>query len=1086
MTRAQSQVTVVGDAVALCCFGKCSRFWQSFITHCLRNNSVQPKHYTKGFFERDVGETIRFQKVEDVDERKTISDSILQELRDEYEQMKTEYSSDEEVLDSEDFTQRRFGKAFKVSGSREDLIELCEKQPELFKKGKFVKESYNRGYVVPFRKPIRNISVQGRLSVGKAFTGDEVVIQVANGNQPARVVGVIKENQSARELVCFLEEEDHTRRPPPIANRFIKRMMIPFKESSPKISILLNKTKRNFLPIWEKMDGDWTITECRHFNEVRDKVFVVQVIGWKEQCFYPLGRVTEVLRSSGPDRLWLLKEQFEVKDTQMEIYMNTYERLPDKNEDSAKRQDETDTITFTVDPVGAKDLDDAISIRDAGDHYQLGIHIADVASYVSPGDELDSYAEERGSTHYTGGEPIHMFPKIFSTGRFSLLEGQDRRVVSLMLKVEKETHNICEDLKFQLSMIRSRRQFTYEEAEKIINNNYQKPLEFSTVEDCVTVAYHFAKAQRKLRLENDWAYYQCDDDRSPGKRKAHQMIEEISVLFNSQAAKYLCDSGARYHTPLRCQREPDPDKLETFKEKCGELIGLSFSVSHDERTPSNPEPNTGHFPILETVWNDIQSALREEDTDKLVDLVAADDIYPLLQPVIYEMQRCRSKAYYIRSNSCDEALVGHDSLKLNPYTQASSPIRRYMDLVLQRLLHSFICDVALQYSRSEINDLCHRFDPSAKNAKQFEQKAQQFFYAVSTKQQSAPKVAFVVSADPDEETFKVSFPFNRSIFPLPLSVTFRDLQLEDQPSYDSEKHCITLKWKRRIYVADENLIHQELIRMSGHGPCIEIPMTVWTAVIEAVQTENFDKAKSLLRNAKPLQPIREESPTVSSPPGIEHYADIHLDLHPGDTIQVQMTSEEKRGSYMPVIQLVHINPLFEICVQHVHNPISCYNQAAYEPTKPHYKDTKQYMEIWKPMCEMESVSNAVEESDSIIIENLEVKFTQHLEGILSGKFFLHQEWIKDWVIECNLAQCLLCIRKRGLKLLLPKENSAPVDPKEFTWVAHGITTQVEAGKNGSEINFYVSHLPMERIPECVSKKNTCFTAEIIPKLLPDM
>ncbi|KAM4729429.1 3'-5' exoribonuclease HELZ2-like [Anableps anableps] len=1097
MTRAQSQVTVVGDAAALCCFGKCSRFWQSFIIHCLSNNSVEPKHYTKGFFEQDVGETARFQRVEEVEESNSISDAILQELKDEYEQMKTEYSSDEESVESEDFPHPKFAKSFRVSCDK-DLMELCDKQPELFKKGKFVKESYNRGYVLTFHKPTRRINIQGRSNVGKAFTGDEVVIQAASLEQPAKVLSIVKENESARELVCFLEEEDHTKRPPPITE-FVKRMMIPVNKSAPKISILLKKNKRNFLPTWKEISGSWTITRFHHFNEVRDKAFVVQVIGWKDRCFYPLGKVTDILPNSGPfnDPLWLLKEEFDVKDTMLE----TYEGLPDKDKDSAKRQDETKAITFTVDPEGAKDLDDAISIRDTGNHYELGIHIADVASYVSPGDEVDKYAEERGSTHYPGEEAIHMFPRNLSTEHFSLLPHQDRRAVSLMLTVEKETHKILEDPKFQLSTIRSKRQFTYEEAEDIITQRYREPPTFSTEEDCVTVAYHFAKAQRKLRLGNQWAYYQCDDDRSPGKRKAHQMIEEISLLFNSYAAKYLCESiDTRYHTPLRCQSSPDSERLETFKEKCGELIQLSFSVNHDEITMPNSETSTERFPILETVWNDIQSALRENDTDKLVDLVAADDIYPLLQPLINELQRCRSKAYFIRSKSSPEAEVGHHSLRLNPYTQASSPIRRYMDLILQRLLHSFICNVALQYSRTEITDLCHQFDPSAKKAKQFEQKAQQVFYAVSTKQQSAPKLAFIVSADPDEESFKVSFPFNRNIFRLPLSVMFRELQLEDQPCYDPEKKYITLKWQRRIYAADERLIHQELIKMSGRGPCIQIPAAVWTAVIEAVQTENFDKAKYLLMNTRPLQPKNSDQAKYllmntkppqpetedSPPPGLQHYAEIRLHLQPGDTIQVQMTSEVNRGSHMPIVQLVHIKPMFEVCVQHVHNPISCYTQSAQEPTKTYYKDTNQYMEIWKPICEMESAANAVEESDSIITENLEVRFSQMGEGILTGKFFLHQKWIKNWVIECNLAQCLLCIRKRGLKLLLPREHSAPVDPKEFTWVAHGVTTKVDQKKTGSEVDFYVSHLPMKSIPECVSKKNTHYTAEIIPKLLPDI
>ncbi|XP_035982534.1 helicase with zinc finger domain 2 isoform X1 [Fundulus heteroclitus] len=1085
MTRAQSQVTVVGDAAALCCFGKCSKFWQSFIIHCISSNSVEPPHYTKAFFDQDVVETGKFQRVQGVDEGNAISDSILQELRDEYEQVRTEFSSDEEGLDSKDLTHQRFGKSSKVFNDRQDLMDLCEKQPKLFKKAKLVKESHNRGYVVPFHKPTERVHIQGRSNIGKAFTGDEVVIQAATKEQSARVVGVIKENQSARELVCFLEEQDHSR-PPATSGPFVKRMMIPINKSATKIAILIKKDRRNFLPIWEQNDEQWTIARCQHFNEIRDKVFLVQVIGWKDGCFYPLGNVTDVLSSRGPfnDRLWLLKEEFGVKETTLDTYVD----LPDKDENSEKRQNKTNEITFTVDPERSKDLDDAISIGDAGTHYELGIHIADVASYVRPGDKLDRDAEEQGSTQYTGEEPIHMFPKSLSTGHFSLLPHQDRRAVSLMIQVEKETHRILEAPTFQFSVIRSKRQFTYEEAEDIINQRYRDPPAYSTVEDCVTVAYHFAKAQRKLRLASDWPYYQSDDDRLPGKRKAHQMIEEISLFFNSHAAKYLCESTkARYYTPLRCQSGPEPERVDKFKDKCGPLLQLSFGVRqrlYCELTEPDPEPSTEHFPILEAVWNDIQSALRDNDEDKLVDLVAADDIHPLLQPVMYELQRCHSKAYYIRSNSTVEAKHGHYSLRLNPYSQASSPIRRYMDLVLQRLLHSFICDSAVPYTRTDITDLCHKFEPNAKKDKQFEQKAQQISYAVSTKKQSAPKLAFAVSVEPEDESLKVTFPFNRNIFHSPLSILLRELQLEDQPIYKAEGNTMTLTWKRRIYAADDKLIHQELSRMSDRGPSVRIPLTVWTAVIKAVQTESLDQAKFLLMNAKPQK--AEVLSRASSPPPFQHYADIVLQLQPGDTIQVQMTSEEKRGSDMPIVQLLHIKPKFEICVQHVHNPILCYTRSADQPTKAQYRDEMQYIEIWEPMCKMESAANAVEESDSIIIENLEVNFTQQYEGVLTGKFFLHEKWIKDWVIECHLAQCFLCIRKRGLKLLIPQEHSAPVDPKEFTWVAHGVTTKAELRKTGCEVKFSVCHLPMESIPEYVFLKNAVFTAEIIPKLLPDI
>lgn len=181
--------------------------------------------------------------------------------------------------------------------------------------------------------------------------------------------------------------------------------------------------------------------------------------------------------------------------------------------------------------------------------------------------------------------------------------------------------------------------------------------------------------------------------------------------------------------------------------------------------------------------------------------------------------------------------------------------------------------------------------------------------------------------------------------------------------------------------------------------------------------------------------------------------------------------------------------IFEICVDHVHSPIKCFSRSTDDPSRMYYSDTNEYVRIWKPLCEMESAATAVDESDSIVIENLVVNFTQVQEDTLTGSFFLPLAWMNEWAIECNLSKCLLCIRKRGLKLSPTLEHSAPSDPKEFTWVAHGVTSNVEQ-KNppneGRKVQFYVNHMPMRTIPDCIFQKNTCFTVEIIPKLLPDM
>ncbi|RVE72874.1 hypothetical protein OJAV_G00043290 [Oryzias javanicus] len=1093
MTRAQSQVVVVGDAAALSTFGKCSGIWKSFIDHCISNNSVGPKHYTKDFFERDVMEIVKVQRHKAVDDSHILNDAILQELKDEYEQQQTEYSSDEESSEQQD-----------IPSDVKGLIELCETQPRKYKRGKFFREAYNRGHVKLLKHSSKHISIEGQANMRQVFTGDEVVVQIErdgkNSTKEGKVVGIIigiiKKDEKARQLVCLLEEEDHTKRSVDSSGKFVKRTMIPIDKRAPKICICINKKRRNFIPVWELSDGTWTLAHIQHSKKVRDCIFVVQILDWKKQCFTPIGRVIDILPERGPmdDRLWLLKEEFRVA-------AHSYESFELTEEDVIERRDDLrGEITFTVDPPDSQDLDDAISIKDHGDIYELGVHISDVASFVGANSDLDRYAEKRGSTYYNRGrKPIHMFPEKLSTGHFSLLSGQDSRVISLIFKVEKETHTILDKPTFHLSLIRSDKQLSYEEAEKIITKKYMEGSRFDTVEDCLTVAYCFAKTQRRARLK-DWAYSQSDDDRVPGRRKAHLMIEELSVLYNKHASEYLTDSmKTRLYTPLRCQKEPDPDKVEEFKEKCKHLIPFSFHVN-PKVCIDKPTQSLEGFQVLTKVWTWIQEAARENDLDKMVDLVAADDIHPLLQQVIHQFKRCSNKAYVIRSNSCPEATVGHYSLNIKNYTQASSPIRRYMDVILQRLLHCAICNKANQYTREQITDMCSQFQENLTKAKVYEQKAEELAFTVSTRHQSSPKLAIIVHTNKDGDSFEVMFPFNRSVFQRSMSIMYADLQLEDQPAFNEADHTVTLMWKKRIYTAESSEVQLNLNTIVDCGPCVKIPLKAWRDAMEAIENQDLDCAKSLLLevNAQPWDnhtpPLSKNSTCSTETQEVskklsESWKNVDLHLQPGDRLQLQMTSEKRRGFHMPTIQLVHIKQHFEICIDHIHRPVECFSKPSSDMSKIFYTDLKQYKEIWKPLCEMESASTAVDDGESVIIENLEIHFSQTQQDKLTGTFFLPELWTREF--EFSLRHCFLCIRKRNLELTTTSEFSTQVDPTQFTWVAHGVTSKVEDKekdkiKVGSTVNFYINHLPMENIPDSIFQRNTCFTVEIIPKLLPDI
>uniref|UniRef100_A0A8C5DPC2 Helicase with zinc finger domain 2-like n=1 Tax=Gouania willdenowi TaxID=441366 RepID=A0A8C5DPC2_GOUWI len=575
-----------------------------------------------------------------------------------------------------------------------------------YMQGHLVRTTFRTGFVIPHNSPNKEISIKGRKNLGKAFTGDEVVVCV---EPPARVISITKKLESARVLLCQLEEEDHTKPKWVFENQHIQMTMVPITVTETKIRIFVNKKMQNFIPIWKQNEEQWEFVGHKRIdvNLKYNSLFLVQVIGWKDKCLFPLGNVIDIIPISGS-----LSNELGVLNKELQITIEACKpkkvsSLKDKNK--THRQDMRDVITFTVDPVGAKDLDDAISVQRMGDRYKLGVHIADVASFVSLGSNLDANARQRGSTFYNHeGNHIHMFAQTLSTGIFSLLPGEDRGVVSLIFTVENKTNKIIGKPTFQFSLIKSDKQLSYEEADVIITQRKNDNVRFDTVEDCVTAAYSFAKSQRKTRLK-DWKYSQPDKERLPGRQKTKSC------------------------TPLCCQEKPNHAKMKELVDKFGKVIPLSFHL----------------------------------------------------------------KGNIVCSNSL-AADVGHYSLNLMSYTKASSPIRRYMDIIVQRLIHSVISDENVPYTQKEIMTMCREFEENHKKAKRYQQKSEQIFYAVSMIKHSVSKLAFVVQADSEGNSFAVAFPLNNNIFAGSLLIMYRDLQVEDQPVYDEANDNVTLKWKKFI------------------------------------------------------------------------------------------------------------------------------------------------------------------------------------------------------------------------------------------------------------------------------------------------
>ncbi|NXG16697.1 HELZ2 Helicase, partial [Grallaria varia] len=1132
MTRAQSLVVAVGDAVALCSHGQCSKVWKRFVQQCIDKGSIFPENLTMAQIKQAACDKESWSRSlegyeEDSDtdssssEDETVNpdDPILQELLDESKNMLVTVSEEGLLNVKSEASNLRAEKREYVSFSSQMMQQYLHMHPKMYKRCELIKEGFDKASAFTLNdSPAMNIQIKGRVHCGTAFTGDEVLVEIlqssaadSSSHRPqGKVVGILKRAERERTFICMMDEFD-------------PRVMIPIDPTVTKIFVPGLKEKPNVVPIRKLVNGKYRVVSCEKINQEtrRCQFFCVQVISWREGFYYPLGIVTEILHAALTleEGLKILSLEYGLENKYPAAVTRELSKYTSSNNLNLTKEPLKDCRsypTFTVDPQGARDLDDAISVRDLGRHYEIGIHIADVAGIIPKGCALDLEAKKRGITYYAPQqEPLGMFPPHISQDVCSLLPQKDRRVISLFVTIEKGTDEMLED-HFDISLIRSDRKLSYEEAELCIKNCYRgaaNALRFDTLEDCIAVAYHFSRIHRKFRLQEDCFYDRLDEESSPGKRGSHQMIEELMIMFNSFVAEFLTEMEVtRNVTPLRCQCEPSLTQLSYMKSKYNDIVPLSIHLSHHlgEVPPGQDTPKNVEFSLLAPIWEHLQSAANARDFQKMLDLVVTDDIHPKLAPVTLEFRRLLSRSYFCRSNSTVQSKAGHYSLHVDSYTWASSPIRRYVDVVVQRHLHSVIRKKPLIYSVDDIDFLCHDFNRKNSQAMMYEKRAHCLQMATHLKGQVLQKIAFVVDVEEMSRFFKALFPLNNESLPDPQKINYRSLQLIEQPVYIQQRGSIRLTWKRRMYSA-ESKEHS-----LWEGPLCDQSVTLcstrtWKDVLTAIRQEKFEKAASLLRQSKEL--YQRHTGWVRRSP-CSHYMELSLELSAGDALRFQLTTDVCRGFLVPFVQLWCVTPGFDVCLQHTEKPIDCFSAYATLQSKDRYKNTTEYNKVWRPMSAMESASCAVAENDSIVLHDVKIKWARQRtsKGQLQGNFILKKKWLEECSIEVDFFHCYLCIRLGGLKLgslqsdeeslthglqnlsLLDKgrpENELVVDPNTYTWVAHGVTEEFnddeKSDRTGQQtMNFYIHYMSMENIPVEISQASARFTVELIPKMLPDI
>ena len=410
---------------------------------------------------------------------------------------------------------------------------------------------------------------------------------------------------------------------------------------------------------------------------------VVEITRWPTPARGPLGRVTEVLGDvdePGVDTEIIIRK-FGIPDEHSEEAVEEARRLGAtiREKDLRGRTDFRPQVTVTIDGEHARDFDDAITLEKLPNgNYWLGVHIADVAHYVTEGSPLDEEAYERATSVYFPDRAVHMFPPELSTGLCSLNPNVDRLVQSCLMEVDRKGAVVRYEM--HDGVIHSNARMTYTEVNAILTDRDPETVaryrelvpHFEMMHDLFGILNKRRHRRGSIDFDLKEPEIVLDDEGmveaiiAAERNVAHRIIEEFMLLANETVAEHL--DTQEVPTLYRIHEDPDPMKVEEFEEFIATL-GYTLNAPAD--------------------------GVKPRDFQHLVEKMHGK---PEEKPIAFLMLRTMQKARYDPQN------LGHFGLAAKSYTHFTSPIRRYPDLVVHRTLRESRLGLMDEDRRDELTE----------------------------------------------------------------------------------------------------------------------------------------------------------------------------------------------------------------------------------------------------------------------------------------------------------------------------------------------------------------------------------------------
>lgn len=445
-------------------------------------------------------------------------------------------------------------------------------------------------------------------------------------------------------------------------------------------------------------------------QDYANRIFVACIKRWPITSLHPFGTLVEQLGEMGDLKVetdaLLRDNNFGPDDFSDAVLKNVgFEDWSVANDGESaleNRRDFRSEETFTIDPNGSKELDDAIHFKQLDDgRIEIGMHVADVAHFIKANSLVDREAKKRGTAVYLMNRTVNMLPARLSSDICCLNPGQDRYTVSVVFKVDPTTGRVFEDETWiGKSVIRSSGKLSYEEVDSVINGRNDIEVPAARTKQ-IKLLYDIMKKFREARFGDRTTeipplrlLYQLDDENVPVEENifdsspAHELIEELSHKTNAFVARKIV-AGLPDKALLRRQPSPNPRRLETIAER---MNAIGYQIDTE---------SSG------TLQN---SLFQVED----------DDIRKGIETLVIKSM---TRAKYFVSGKTTEDQYPHYALNLPVYTHFTNPSRRYADIIVHRQLEAVLSNGAIEFTEdmevlSKTAEMCNTKKDSAHSAQE--------------------------------------------------------------------------------------------------------------------------------------------------------------------------------------------------------------------------------------------------------------------------------------------------------------------------------------------------------------------------------